>query len=111
MSSRPEIQVRFYQETGDLPARVESWEDTVLSRNDKALAFRQQLDRVKPVPLVPEIELIMTKLIDYSELSIRGNVPPAEAMRRLDNEVNQILEKRRWIVDRRAPSTQASTAP
>jgi multiple sugar transport system substrate-binding protein len=105
--SRPEIQVRFYQETGDLPARVESWEDTVLSRNDKALAFRQQLDRVKPVPLVPEIELIMTKLIDYSELSIRGNVPPAEAMRRLDNEVNQILEKRRWILDRR----MAGTAP
>jgi multiple sugar transport system substrate-binding protein len=103
--SRPEIQVRFYQETGDLPARIESWQDTVLSRNDKALAFRQQLDRVKPVPLVPEIELIMTKLIDYSELSIRGNVPPADAMRRLDNEVNQILEKRRWIVNRHLEST------
>ena len=117
--SRPEIQVRFYQETGDLPARIESWQDTVLSRNDKALAFRQQLDRVKPVPLVPEIELLMTKLIDYSELSIRGNVQPAEAMRRLDNEVNQILEKRRWILERGAPraspqgrpSGEASTAP
>lgn len=99
--SRPEIQVRFYQETGDLPARVESWQDTVLSRNDKALAFRQQLERVKPVPLVPEIELIMTKLIDYSEQSIRGGVAPAEAMRRLDDEVNNILEKRRWILERR----------
>ena len=99
--SRPEIQVHFYQETGDLPARVESWQDTVLSKNDKALAFRQQLERVKPVPLVPEIELIMAKLIDYSELSIRGGRPPAEAMRRLDKEVNDILEKRRWILERR----------
>jgi multiple sugar transport system substrate-binding protein len=99
--SRPEIQVQFYQLTGDLPPRLEAWQDTVLSRNDKALAFRQQLDRVKPVPLVPEIELIMTKLIDYSEQSIRGGVPPAEAMRRLDAEVNQILEKRRWILERR----------
>jgi multiple sugar transport system substrate-binding protein len=63
------------------------------------------------VPLVPEIELIMTKLIDYSELSIRGNVPPADAMRRLDNEVNQILEKRRYILERRAPSAPVSTAP
>ena len=105
--SRPEIQVHFYQETGDLPARVESWQDTVLSRNDKALAFRQQLERVKPVPLVPEIELIMAKLIDYSELSIRGGRPPAEAMRRLDKEVNDILEKRRWILERRA----ATAAP
>jgi multiple sugar transport system substrate-binding protein len=99
--SRPEIQVQFYQLTGDLPPRLEAWQDTVLSRNDKALAFRRQLDRVKPVPLVPEIELIMTKLIDYSEQSIRGGVPPAEAMRRLDAEVNQILEKRRWILERR----------
>jgi multiple sugar transport system substrate-binding protein len=105
--SRPDIQVQFYQETGDLPARIESWEDTILSRNDKALAFRRQLERVKPVPLVPEIELIMAKLIDYSEQSIRGGVPPAEAMRRLDDEVNHILEKRRWILERR----MARTAP
>ena len=99
--SRPEIQVRFYELTGDLPPRLEAWEDTVLSRNDKARAFREQLDRVQPVPLVPEIELIMAKLIEYSEQSIRGGVPPAEAMRRLDAEVNNILEKRRWMLERR----------
>ena len=99
--SRPEIQVRFYQLTGDLPPRLEAWDDTVLSRNDKAHAFREQLERVQPVPLVPEIELIMAKLIEYAEQSIRGGVPPAEAMRRLDAEVNNILEKRRWILEQR----------
>ena len=98
--SRPEIQVRFYQLTGDLPPRLEAWDDTVLSRNDKAHAFREQLERVQPVPLVPEIELIMAKLIEYAEQSIRGGVPPAEAMRRLDAEVNNILEKRRWMLER-----------
>jgi len=99
--SRPEIQVRFYELTGDLPPRLEAWDDTVLSRNDKAHAFREQLERVQPVPLVPEIELIMAKLIEYAEQSIRGGVPPAEAMRRLDAEVNNILEKRRWMLERR----------
>ena len=99
--SRPEIQVRFYQLTGDLPPRLEAWDDTVLSRNDKAHAFREQLERVQPVPLVPEIELIMAKLIEYAEQSIRGGVPPAEAMRRLDAEVNNILEKRRWMLEQR----------
>ena len=99
--SRPEIQVRFYQLTGDLPPRLEAWEDTVLSRNDKARAFREQLERVQPVPLVPEIELIMQKLVEYAEQSIRGRVPPAEAMRRLDAEVNNTLEKRRWLLERR----------
>jgi len=104
--SRPEIQVQFYQLTGDLPPRLEAWQDTILSRNDKALAFRQQLDRVRPVPLVPEIESIMFKLIDYAEQSIRGGVPPEEAMRRLDAEVNQMLEKRRWILERRTASAR-----
>jgi multiple sugar transport system substrate-binding protein len=99
--SRPEVQIRFYQLTGDLPPRLEAWQDTVLSRNDKARAFREQLERVQPVPLVPEIELIMAKLIEYSEQSIRGGVAPAEAMRRLDNDVNNILEKRRWMLERR----------
>ena len=99
--SRPEVQVRFYQLTGDLPPRLEAWDDTVLSRNDKARAFREQLERVQPVPLVPEIELIMAKLIEYAEQSIRGGVPPAEAMRRLDAEVNNILETRRWMLERR----------
>jgi multiple sugar transport system substrate-binding protein len=98
--ARPEIQARFYELTGDLPARLESWEMPALANNDKARAFRTQLERVQPVPLVPEIELIVTKLIDYAEQSIRGGVPPAEAMRRLDAEVNQILEKRRWILER-----------
>lgn len=98
--SRPEIQARFYELTGDLPARLESWENPVLATNDKARAFRQQLERVQPVPLVPEIELIVTKLLDYAELSIRGGVAPEDAMRRLDAEVNQILEKRRWILER-----------
>jgi multiple sugar transport system substrate-binding protein len=99
--SRPEVQLRFYQLTGDLPPRLEAWEDTVLSRNEKARAFREQLGRVQPVPLVPEIELVMQKLAEYAEQSIRGGVPPAEAMRQLDAEVNTILEKRRWLLERR----------
>jgi len=33
------------------------------------------------------------------------------AMRRLDDEVNHILEKRRWILERRAPSGHARAAP
>jgi multiple sugar transport system substrate-binding protein len=99
--SRPEVQVGFYELTGDLPPRLEAWADTVLSRNEKARAFREQLGRVQPVPLVPEIELVMQKLAEYAEQSIRGGVPPAEAMRRLDAEVNTILEKRRWLLERR----------
>jgi multiple sugar transport system substrate-binding protein len=57
------------------------------------------------VPLVPEIELIMAKLIEYAEQSIRGGVQPAVAMRRLDAEVNNILEKRRWMLERRVAET------
>ncbi|MEJ7809854.1 MAG: sugar ABC transporter substrate-binding protein [Gemmatimonadaceae bacterium] len=98
--SRPEQQVRFYALTGDLPARLESWRDSSLAGNEYARAFYDQLGRVLPMPQVPEWELIATKVFDYAERTIRGGVPPERALKGLDEEVNRILEKRRWMLAR-----------
>lgn len=100
--ARPDVQLRFYQLTGDLPARVESWRDTALANNRYAAAFREQLRWVRPLPKVPEVELILTRLIDYSERAIRGRAPAGQVLTALDREVDQLLEKRRWMMDRRA---------
>ncbi len=103
--SRPEQQIRFYHLTGDLPARTAAWRDTSLANDPAAHAFRVQLDRVMPTPLVPEWELIATRIFDYGEQAIRGGVPADTALARLDAEVNQILERRRWLLARAAPPT------
>jgi multiple sugar transport system substrate-binding protein len=58
--SRPAIQARFYEILGDMPPRRSSWQAPALKDDDKATAFRDQLERVKPTPPVAEWERIVT---------------------------------------------------
>ena len=96
--SRPGQQVRFYRETGDLPARKEAWDDSTISTNVYVRAFRTQLGRVVPTPRIPEWEQIAMKVQDYGDLASRGLLSSAEARPALDHDVNIILEKRRWLI-------------
>ena len=96
--SRPEQQLRFSRLTGDLPASTAAWRDSSLSGDVHFRAFYTQLQRVRPIPKVAEVEIISSKLIEASESAIRGHVPPERALASLDHDVNQILEKRRWIL-------------
>jgi multiple sugar transport system substrate-binding protein len=98
--SRPEVQLEFSRLTGDLPARKSSWQDSTLIGDREMRAFWEQLQRVAPSPKVPEIELIVQKLAEAAERSIRGGVPTERALADLDAEVNRILEKRRWMLAR-----------
>ena len=98
--SRPEQQSRFYQLTGDLPAREAAWKSAGLIDDPQTRAFWVQLHRVTPLPAVPEAELIVTRVYDYAEQVIRGGRPIGPALQALDADVNQILEKRRWMLAR-----------
>ena len=100
--SRPANQVRFYTQTGDLPARREAWADTALADNRYAQAFRRQLERVAATPKVPEWEQIAVRLQDYSEKAVRNTQTVDEALASLDHDVDGMLEKRRWLLARRA---------
>jgi multiple sugar transport system substrate-binding protein len=101
--SRPEQQVRFYELTGDLPARLEAWRHGDLASDPKLAAFEEQLTRVVPSPQVPEWELVARKLQDTAERAVRGSVPADAALAALDREVWALLEKRRWMLERRRP--------
>jgi multiple sugar transport system substrate-binding protein len=95
--SRPEQQRKFYQLTGDLPARMDAWSDSLLAADPNRRTFWEQLQRVEPTPPVPEWEQIATMVLDYSEQAIRGGVPNDVVLGRLDRSVNALLEKRRWM--------------
>lgn len=97
--SRPEQQRRFWQLSGDLPARVEAWNDSALRGDPHARAFWEQLQRTAPLPAVPEIELIVTKVFETGEKVVQGGMPVDRALAELDRDVNRILEKRRWMLD------------
>jgi multiple sugar transport system substrate-binding protein len=106
--SRPANQVRFYALTGDLPARREAWADSALANNRYARAFRVQLERVAATPKVPEWEQIAVRLQDYSEKAVRNTQTVDEALTSLDRDVDGMLEKRRWLLARRASAGQGS---
>lgn len=106
--SRPEVQRRFYALSGDLPPRRSAW--NALAGDERVAAFRDQLERVRPAPPVPEWERIATELRVVSERAARRVSPattPAEldaivgaATAELDARVDQLLDKRRWILAR-----------
>ena len=52
-------------------------------------------------PKVPEWEPIAIKLQDWTERAVRGGVTTHAALGAMDREVDQMLEKRRWLVERR----------
>jgi multiple sugar transport system substrate-binding protein len=98
--SSPGAQVRFFELSGNLPARLEAWETPALADDPEAQAFHEQLERAVPLPRVPEWERIATKVFEYGEAAARGRLTVEQALAALDADVDRILEKRRWILAR-----------
>lgn len=98
--SRPEQQLRFYEFTGDLPARLEAWEDSTLLADPNIRVFGEQLRRVVATPKIPEWEQIAVRIQVRAEQVIRSAATQEEALEGLDRDVDRILEKRRWLVER-----------
>ena len=98
----PEQQLAFHAISGDLPASRTAWSDPALAGSARAQAFRAQLDRVRPPPRIPEWERIASRIARHAEAVVRGSESVDEALRALDREADQVLEKRRWLLDRGA---------
>jgi multiple sugar transport system substrate-binding protein len=64
--SRPEQQRKFYALTGDLPARMDAWSDSLLARIPIAAPSGTSCSGWSPRPRSPEWEQIATMVLDYS---------------------------------------------
>ena len=96
--SRPAVQQRFHEITGNLPPRRSAWNHAALAQDPPTLAFRDQLERVRPVPKVPEWERIATELRVITESVVRGDLTAERGLDELDLRADRILEKRRWML-------------
>jgi len=99
--SQPQQQIRFYELTGDLPARRSAWNAPALANDPYFPAFRKQLESVAPLPQVPEWEQITAAIFDQGEAAARGTVTPEAALITLDARADDLLEKRRWMLTRK----------
>ena len=109
--SDPARQARFYEKTGDLPARRSAWATPALASDPYLAAFRTQLNRVVPTPAVPESELIVNLVAQASERAVRGQQTVDEALASLDKEVDAVLEKRRWMMSQKALTASVRQRP
>ena len=100
--SSPEVQARFHGLTGDLPSRRSPWTSPALAGDPYAQAYRDQLERAKPTPKVPEWERISGEILLVAEQMIHGKLDVDGAAAELDRRTDLILAKRRWMLDQAA---------
>lgn len=98
--SEPAVQAQFHALTGDLPARRSAWENPTLANDPYSRAFREQLENVKPTPKVAEWERIVIEMQRAAERVARGGADIDDTLRGLDAQVDTILEKRRWMIEK-----------
>lgn len=97
--SQPKTQLEFYRLLNNLPANKEAWQDSLLKNDPYMQAFYLQFMNVRATPKIPEWEQIaFSKVQQYAEYAARGVMSVDEALKNLDNDVDRILEKRRWLV-------------
>ena len=101
--SEPAQQARFHELSGNLPPRRSAWARSGLAADPRAAAFATQLSALAPLPRVPECEQIALRVAEAAEQVVRGARDLDSALTLLDRDVDRILEKRRWMLDREAP--------
>jgi multiple sugar transport system substrate-binding protein len=100
--SQPKTQLEFYKLLNNLPANKEAWQDSLLKNDPYMQAFYLQFMNVRATPKIPEWEQIaFSKVQQYAEYAARGVMSVDEALKNLDNDVDRILEKRRWLVEQK----------
>ena len=105
--TRAPVQQQFYRLTGNLPPRRSAWNlplegGRALAEDPHAKAFAQQLERVRPAPAVPEWERIAEAMQLAAARAVHHKTSIDATVRALDERVDAILEKRRWMLDRAA---------
>ncbi|QEE23344.1 extracellular solute-binding protein [Rhodanobacter glycinis] len=99
--SQPRVQQRFYQLTGDMPPRRSSWDSPLLQDDAAMHAFRDQLERVKPTPAVPEWERIAVMMQQVAARAVAGELTVEQAAAEMDRRADGILAKRRSLLEAR----------
>ena len=70
--------------------------------------FRDQLERARPAPPVPEWERIVNEMQLVAEQMVRGKLSVDQAAAEMDRRADAILEKRRWMLSRSVAAAKAA---
>lgn len=88
--SRPEVQVKWYQTTKDLPAVRAAWEDPSLAGDPLLSAFGEQLKDAKHPPAIPTWEQVAAAIDTQVEQVTLGDTTPEDGCRAMQAEASAI---------------------
>ncbi|RZM32609.1 MAG: hypothetical protein EOP67_26775 [Sphingomonas sp.] len=94
----PASELRYQRLIGNLPARLSAWSSPQL-RAPVLAPFKQQMRFPAAAPKVIEWERIKLEIQFAAERVVRGVQTIPEALAGLDTRVDQLLAKRRALVD------------
>lgn len=98
--SKDSTQMKFFQLTRDLPAVKAAWELAKINNDTLMTAFYQQLEHVEPTPKIAEWEQVAVKIQEHLERAIYKELPIETIVQRLNQDIDKILEKRRWLLSK-----------
>jgi len=100
--SQPATQLEFFRLLNDLPAVKSAWDDPILKDDPYIKAFYTQFENVQSMPKITEWEQIaFSKLQQFAEVAAGGVMTVDESLREMDKVTDQILEKRRWLINKK----------
>ena len=84
--SLPQTQRRFYELIGNIPPRRSTWDSPILAGSVYAAAFREQMNRVRSPPKVPEWERIANEMKLATERVVQNQSSIDDAVTALDRK-------------------------
>lgn len=83
--SRPDVQVRWFELSNDLPAHRHAWASPVLSSRPFLKTFKAQLEDSDSLPAIPEWEKLGDLISRNITELMNGRMPPQESLSRINS--------------------------
>jgi multiple sugar transport system substrate-binding protein len=88
--SDPKTQVKWYQESTDLPAVKSAWQDPAISSDKKLATFGKQLETAQAPPTFPTWEQVVTGFDTEMEKVTKQGADPAAALKTVQQQAESI---------------------
>jgi len=88
--SEPEVQQKFYETVGDLPAVKSAWDSGKLAEDPQLQVFGAQLDSALAPPAVPTWEEVAAVVDSDVEQAVKGATPVDEAITHMQSQAESI---------------------
>lgn len=88
--SQPEVQSRFYELTGDLPAVEDAWELGQLENDEDRQVFEAQMEDAQVPPVVPKWEEVAAAIAEELEKALAGGASAQETAGEMQQKAESI---------------------